>query len=67
MSEVLFNFLYQIFGNLYAYCTDFIINIANILHISYYEANFIIFIVLFPLCLIGSCCFFVYQKIKYTL
>lgn len=40
----------EYFGaELYVYCTDFIINISNILGISYYEFNFIIFCVVFPI------------------
>ena len=38
--------------HLYAYCTEFVINLANILNLSYYEVNFIIFCVLYPLLLI---------------
>ena len=36
-------------GELYWYCTDFCINAANILGISYVEFNFILFIIIFPL------------------
>lgn len=32
----------------YAYCTDFLINLANITNLSYYEINFIIFILIYP-------------------
>jgi hypothetical protein len=39
---------------LYIYCTDFVLNLANILSLSYYEVNFIIFCVLYPLALILS-------------
>jgi hypothetical protein len=35
-------------GKLYVYCTDFIINMSNLLGISYYEFNFIIFCIVFP-------------------
>lgn len=34
---------------LYVYCTDFIINLANLSGLAYYEINFIIFCLLFPL------------------
>jgi hypothetical protein len=34
---------------LYWYCTDFCINAANLLGISYVEFNFILFLVVFPL------------------
>jgi hypothetical protein len=39
--------LIHLFKALYAYCTDFVINVANLTGLSYYEINFIIFIVLF--------------------
>jgi hypothetical protein len=45
----------------YIYCTDFIINLANLLNLSYYEVNFIIFCVLYPLTLISS--FLIYVRI----
>ncbi len=32
----------------YAYCTDFLINLANLTNISYYEINFIVFILIYP-------------------
>ena len=33
---------------LYAYCTDFIINLANLSGLSYYEINAFFFCFLFP-------------------
>ncbi len=36
-------------GFIYAYCTDFVINCANILNLSYYEINAIIFCLIWPL------------------
>lgn len=33
---------------IYAYCTDFVINVANITGLSYYEINPILFCFLFP-------------------
>jgi len=38
---------------LYWYCTDFCINAANMLGITYVEFNFLLFIVLFPLVTVG--------------
>ena len=35
-------------NNLYWYCTDFCINAANLLGITYVEFNFLLFIVIFP-------------------
>ena len=45
------NLILHFFKWLYAYCTDFIINLANLTGLSYYEVNFVIFIVLYPLSL----------------
>ena len=36
-------------NTIYAYCTDFIINLANLTGLSYYEINAIIFCFLYPL------------------
>ena len=49
---------------LYVYCTDFIINVSDILGISYYEVNFWIFCVLYPVLLIGSIGLFTFQNIR---
>ena len=40
--------------SLYVYCTDFIINLAHLFSLSYYEVNFIIFCIIYPLFLVGS-------------
>ena len=49
---------------IYAYCTDFIINLANIFNLSYYEINFIIFCVLYPILIIGSIGFYLVQRMR---
>lgn len=49
-------------GYMYAYCTDFIINLANIFKLSYYEINFIVFCVLYPLLFIGLFLLYLVQK-----
>ena len=54
----------EVFQALYAYCTDFIINLANFLEISYYEVNFIIFVVLYPLAFVLTLASFVYYSMK---
>ena len=41
--------LIHIGANLYAYCTDLIINLANLFGVSYYEVNTVIFCFLYPL------------------
>lgn len=48
----------------FAYCTDFIINLANIFNLSYYEINFIIFCVLYPVFIIGSIGIYIFQKMR---
>jgi hypothetical protein len=58
------NSLIHLFKELYAYCTDFIINLANITGLSYYEVNFVIFIVIYPLLVIITPTFFVIQKLR---
>ena len=47
---------------LYVYCTDFIINLANILNLSYYEINLIIFCFLYPLLVVGLTAIYLFQK-----
>ena len=54
--------LIYLFSALYAYCTDFLINLANITGLSYYEMNFGIFIVLYPLLLAITAAIFIIQK-----
>ncbi len=44
--------------------TDFCINLANLLGISYYEVNFYIFCVLYPLLMFGAFSLFAIQKIR---
>ena len=47
---------------IYVYCTDFIINLANLLNLSYYEINTIIFCILYPSLLIGLVLIYFRQK-----
>lgn len=49
----------------YAYCTDFVINLANILGVSYYEINTLIFVILYPLLVIGLTCLFIIQVLRF--
>lgn len=58
------NRLIHLLKELYAYCTDFVINLANITGLSYYEINFVIFIILYPLLLFVSPLLYFYQKSK---
>jgi hypothetical protein len=52
----------KLIGEIYVYCTDFIINLANILNLSYYEINAIIFCFLYPLLLVGLIAIYIFQK-----
>ena len=56
--------LIYLFKNLYAYCTDFIINLANITGLSYYEVNFVIFILIYPILLLITPMMYIFQKIR---
>ena len=47
---------------IYVYCTDFVINLANILNLSYYEINTIIFCFLYPLLIVGLIAIYLFQK-----
>lgn len=42
------DFLFKMAGSLYAYCTDFTINAANMLGLSYFEINAFLFVILWP-------------------
>ena len=46
---------------LYTYCTDFVINLANLLHLSYYEINALIFVIIWPLVSILLLLLFLFQ------
>ncbi|ADQ16120.1 putative inner membrane protein translocase component YidC [Leadbetterella byssophila DSM 17132] len=60
MSEIII----KIFGSIYIYLTDFIINLANITGGSYYELNFLFFCVLYPLIFLTSIVYFLVQKLR---
>jgi hypothetical protein len=48
----------------YAYCTDLIINLANLFNLSYYEINFVMFCVIYPLAFFGSLALYVVQYLR---
>jgi hypothetical protein len=58
------NSLIQLFKELYTYCTDFIINLSNITGLSYYEVNFVVFIIIYPLLLITALAIFIIQGLR---
>ncbi len=55
----------QIVAFLYVYCTDFIINLANILGVSYYEVNTMLFCIFYPLLIILSVSIYVFKLYMY--
>ena len=55
----------QIVAFLYVYCTDFIINLANILGVSYYEVNTILFCTFYPLLIVLSILIYIMQLLRY--
>lgn len=50
--------------SVYVYCTDFIIHSANLLGWSYYEVNFLLFCVLYPVLVIGLIVIFIVQQLR---
>tara|TARA_B100001758_G_C18019599_1_gene407322 strand:- start:313 stop:516 length:204 start_codon:yes stop_codon:yes gene_type:complete len=52
----------RIINEIYVYCTDLIINLANILNLSYYEINAIIFLFIYPLVIVGLIVIYLFQK-----
>jgi hypothetical protein len=46
----------------YVYCTDFIISLANLFHLSYYEVNAFFFCLVYPVMLVLLLVIFVWQK-----
>jgi len=48
---------------LYAYCTDFIINLANLFGASYYEVNAVIFCFLYPVIIIVLLVVYIKKKL----
>ena len=54
----------RLIHEIYVYCTDFVINLANILDLSYYEINAIIFCFLYPLLIVGLTGIYLIQKIR---
>ena len=58
----------EIIQMIYNYCTDFIIILSNMTNSSYYEINFLVFALLYPLLLSASLLTFIIQKWRiYTL
>lgn len=47
---------------IYVYCTDFVISLANLLNLSYYEVNTLFFCIVYPLGLVLLLVLFAWQK-----
>ena len=56
--------LSEIVNKSYVYCTDFVINLANLTDTSYYEVNFFLFCVLYPFLLLLLPTIALYLKLK---
>jgi hypothetical protein len=50
----------------FLYCTDFVINLANLTGLSYYEINTVLFIVIWPLITIFLLFFYGLQKFRWV-
>ncbi len=48
----------------FTYCTDFVINLSNLMGLSYYEINTIIFIILWPLLTVFLGVLLIVQKVR---
>lgn len=48
----------------YNYCTDFVINIANLTNTSYYEVNVFLFCFLYPFLFVSLPILYQIQKIR---
>ena len=56
--------LSEVVNKSYVYCTDFVINLANLTDTSYYEVNFFLFCVLYPFLLLLLPTIAFYLKLK---
>ena len=54
--------LNKIGSYIYAYCTDFIINLANITGLSYFEINTLLFCFIYPFLTLALLTIFLFQK-----
>jgi hypothetical protein len=56
--------LSEVVNESYVYCTDFVINLANLTDTSYYEVNFFLFCILYPFLLLLLPTIALYLKLK---
>jgi len=59
------DFFYKIVITLFVYCTDFVINVANLLALSYYEINALIFCIIWPIVTIILLVIYFILRIEY--
>ena len=57
----------KIIREIFVYCADFIINTANLLDISYYEVNALLFVIIWPVLTIGLFVAVLKQRIQIKL
>ncbi len=60
-----FDWLLDAGAYLYIYCTDFVINAANLLGLSYFEVNAFLFLGLYPLFFIVVGTIYARQVVRY--
>ncbi len=60
----MYNLISQAVTAVFNYCTDFVINLANLTGLSYYEINTLLFIIVWPLLTAGLSLLFIVQKIR---
>ncbi len=58
-------YLSHLGGFVYAYCTDFIINLANLTGTSYYEINALLFCIMWPALTVVLLIVFLFQKYRF--
>lgn len=58
------NYLIGLFKVMFVECTDFVINLSNFFDLSYYEVNFIIFCIIYPVMVVSSFFLFFIQKYR---
>jgi hypothetical protein len=56
--------LFKLTTIVYVYCTDFVINLANLFSVSYYEINALLFCILWPAVTVILLLIFIMQKIR---
>ena len=54
----------RFFIEIYFQCTDFVINVANLTGTSYYEINFFLFCVLYPVLFFGGLTYYWIQQYR---